>query len=513
MATVTTASGVGEMASAVTRRAADRPRRNLKLWGALGLSLGIVGPTLAMAGNGQGTVASVGKAVPIVFVFGAIGVALIAHGFVRLTQRYNHAGSAYALVGMTVGPRAGFFSGFCIMATYTLFSICCLAAVGAFLNAFIAAVQGNPAHPFQVPWVISALGAVVLSGFLNTRNLRVVTRTLLAIEGVGICCMVVLAIVILAKGGAPHTGLTTSVFSLKGSSFTVVMGAVVAGFLSWAGFEGCAALGEETDKPRKNIPRALTGAIVLTGILFVLMMYVQTVGYGTSAAGLHTFETQGNSLSTLGATFIGTWFELVISFAALMSAFACHLSSAATSGRLMFAFSRDGLGPRAFARLDRRQGSPLWAVGFVLLLSFGVDFVSWATGHPVVGTGNAALDSYFYFATIGAMTLMIAYLFVEIGTILHLARERRERLLELIFPVLGAALMVSVFYFNVKGQVSAVAAVFVAFMVAAVGLGMTFFLPGLATKVGEGLSAELSEPAGKELVPEIENVPLGATSP
>jgi len=508
---MTTMSGALHNSAEDSTRSTDRPRRTLKLWGALGLSLGIVGPTLAMSGNGQGTVAAVGKAVPLVFILAAIGIALIAHGFVRLTQRYNHAGSAYALVGMTVGPRAGFFSGFCIMATYAFFSICCLAAVGSFLNAFIRAVQGNPAHPFQVPWVISALGAVLLSAFLNTRNLRVVTRTLLAIEGVGIVAMIVLAIVILSKGGAPHTGLTGSVFSFKGSSFTAVMGAVVAGFLSWAGFEGCAALGEETDNPRRNIPRALTGAIVLTGILFVLMMYVQTVGYGTSAAGLHTFQTQGNSLATLGASFIGTWFELVISFAALMSAFACHLSAAATSGRLLFAFSRDGLGPRAFARLDRRQGAPLYAIAFILVVSFVVALTSWATGRPVVGTGDAALDSYFYFATIGAMTLMIAYLFVEIGTIVQLARERKDRLWELVFPVLGAALMIAVFYFNVKGQVSATASVFIAFMVAAVGLGITFLMPGLATKVGKGLSEEISEPASKELVPDL-RVPLGATT-
>src|ERR1035441_10246279 len=77
-----------------------RPRRNLKMWGAIGLSLGIVAPSLAMSGNGQGTAAAVGKAVPLIFVLGAIGIALIAHGFFRLTQRYNQAGSAYALVGI-----------------------------------------------------------------------------------------------------------------------------------------------------------------------------------------------------------------------------------------------------------------------------------------------------------------------------------------------------------------------------------------------------------------------------
>lgn len=102
---------------------ASNKKRSLKLWEALALSLGMVGPTLAMSGNAQGLIDSVGKALPIVFVLGLIGVALIAYGFIRLTRFYNHAGSAYGLVGKTVGPRAGFFSGFAIMGTYLFFSI------------------------------------------------------------------------------------------------------------------------------------------------------------------------------------------------------------------------------------------------------------------------------------------------------------------------------------------------------------------------------------------------------
>src|ERR1700731_2954750 len=132
-----------------------RPRRNLSLWGALGLSLGIVGPSLAMSGNGQGTAAAVGKAVPLIFVLGALGVMLISHGFVRLTQRYNQAGSAYALVGKTLGPRAGFFSGWGVMLTYLFFAIGNVGAIGSFTNAMIANAQGNPAHPFHVPWLLS----------------------------------------------------------------------------------------------------------------------------------------------------------------------------------------------------------------------------------------------------------------------------------------------------------------------------------------------------------------------
>jgi amino acid transporter len=474
-----------------------RPRRNLKLWSAIGLSLGIVGPTLAMSGNGQGTVLSVGKSVPLVFLLGAVGIAIIAHGFIRLTQRYNHAGSAYALVGVTVGPRAGFFSGWAILLTYVMFATGTIAATESFLNAFVTALAGRP---FEIPWLLTIIAVVVLSAALNSLDIRLVTTILLIIEGVGIVAMLVLGLTVLAKGGAATTGLDGSTFSLHGVSFSGVMGAVVAAFLSWAGFEGCAALGEETDNPRRNIPRALTWSIVLTGVLFVFVMFFQTVGFGTDAAGLKAFSSSGDSLATLGESYIGRAFGLVIAFAAMMSAFACQLSSTATAGRLLFAFSRDGFGPKEFGRLRGRHGVPTTAIYTVLAVTLVINVVSWASGKPVVGTGQPALDSYFYFSIIGAVLLMIAYLMVEVGAIRHLAKIRPA---EVVVPVVGLVIIVLVFWFNVKGQTVVTAPPYIAFMIAFVGLLIAFLAPGLAKTVGEKLALELDEPAGKELPMEL----------
>lgn len=474
-----------------------RPRRNLKLWGAIGLSLGIVGPTLAMSGNGQGTVLSVGKSVPLVFLLGAIGIAIIAHGYIRLTQRYNHAGSAYALVGVTVGPRAGFFAGWATLVTYVMFAVGTVAATESFLNAFVSALLNQT---FAVPWLLTIIVVIALSAALNTLDLRLVTTILLIVEGVGIVAMLVLSGTVLAKGGAPHTGLDGSTFSLHGVSLSSVMGAVVAAFLSWAGFEGCAALGEETDDPRRNIPRALTWSIVMTGVLFVLVMYVQTVGFGTDASGLKAFAGSGDSLASLGQTYLGRGFSLVIAFAAMMSAFACHLSSTATAGRLLFAFSRDGFGPKEFGRLRGKHGTPMTAIGTVLLVTLVINVASWASGKPVMGTGQAALDSYFYFSIIGAVLLMIAYLMVEVAAIKHLLNIRPA---EIIVPIVGLLIIVLVFYFNVTGQTSLSAPPYIAFIIAFVGLLIPILAPGLAKKVGENLAMELKEPAGEELPMEL----------
>lgn len=476
-----------------------KPNRNLTLWGAVGLSLGIVAPSLAMSGNGQGTAAVVGKAVPLIFVLGAIGITLVSHGFIRLTQRYNQAGSAYALVGMTVGPRAGFFSGFGVMLTYALFALGNIGAVGSFVDSFIANAQGSPAHPFKVPWIVSGLIAVAMAAVISTREFRNVVKILLIIEGIGVVSMLIVSLVILGKGGASHTGgLDFSTFNPKGQSFTVIMGAVVGAFLSWSGFEGSAALGEETSNPSRNIPLSLLGVVAGTSVLFIIVMFAQTVGFGTNAAGIKAFSTSGNSLAQLGHSYIGLWFSLVLSFTAIMSAFGCLLGSAGTAGRLLFAFSRDGVGPSAWGRLDKK-GEPTNALAAIFSVIVAVAVISFISGHPVLGSGDPALDAYFYFSTIGAICLMVSYFMVELGTVLHLTRERKEKIAEVIIPVLGGLLILSVFYFNVKSQVVWTGAPFIAFGLMAIGLVIAWAFPGLATKVFDGLNRTLPDPGGKEL--------------
>jgi amino acid transporter len=92
-------------------------RRELRFWEAIAISVGIMAPTAAMALNGTLPASLVGRAVPLAFLFAAIAIALISYSFVRLTRFFNHAGSTYALAGVTLGPRFGFFAGWALLAT------------------------------------------------------------------------------------------------------------------------------------------------------------------------------------------------------------------------------------------------------------------------------------------------------------------------------------------------------------------------------------------------------------
>lgn len=477
------------------------PRRSQPFWVALAVSVATVGPTLAMAGNGQGLVSSVGKSIPLVFVIGLVGVALVGYSFVRLTRYLNHAGSAYALVGATVGPRAGFFSGFAMLGAYIGFSVGTLALTSAFANSFLAELQRGAEHPVQVPWLVPVLIAAAGSFVLTGRDARVLAKILLGIEGVGIVAMAVLTAVIFGHGGARPNGIDWSVFSTSGVSGSAVLGGVVAAVLCWAGFEACASMGEETTDPRHNIPRAITGTLVLTGVLFVVVMFAQTVGFGTDGTGLKSFESSANTLGDLANTYIGEWFSLLVILTATVGAFGCHMATAATSGRMLFAFGRDGFGPKALAHIDSASGGPRRSTWLVVTLGIVANVVCALTGWPPADTGNRAVDTYFVFAVAGSVCLMTCYLLVEVATVWFVAAPRfvvlhggAARIAGIGLPTIGAAVIVAALWFSVKDAVGWSAAPLLGLYWCAIGFAIAIAASRVAREVGSALAAEMDLP-------------------
>src|SRR5918911_5216366 len=115
------------------------------------------------------------------------------------------------------------------------------------------------------------------------------------------------------------------------------------------------------------------------------------------------------------------------------------------SARLAMALARDGFGPRQFARIDPTHRIPRNAVLAMAAIGIVVNLITWLTKWPVMGTGNAAIDAYFFFAVVGAVCLLFAYLLVEVAV--FAARRRGQisiRAAELVLPALGAVFILVV---------------------------------------------------------------------
>ena len=135
-------------------------RRNLSVWQAVGISVALMAPSMAININPQGTATLVGRATPLAFFLAAVAVLLIAYVFVRLCQYYRHAGSVYVFAGATLGPRAGAIAGLGLMGTYVFYALVTASAAGIFGASFLDIVGVWNNQPW---WAGFLVGAVALA--------------------------------------------------------------------------------------------------------------------------------------------------------------------------------------------------------------------------------------------------------------------------------------------------------------------------------------------------------------
>jgi amino acid transporter len=469
---------------------------------AMALSLALMAPTLSASLNGSGIAALAGQSVALVMVLTTVGVALVAFAFIKLTRAYNHAGSVYALTGATLGPRCGFFSGFALLGVYLAFSGSTLTGTNVFAQAFLSSLGADISG--GALWLLISVAAAVLGFVLATADVRFIARALLAIEGVSVVLILVLSAVVLVKVAANgHTLGSATGGSISSSPFTsgtvgigVLASASVLGFFSFAGFEASASLGEETARPRRYIPLALGVSVLFGGLLFVFAFYVQSIGFGTNAAGIKAYSTSSAPIGDLATFYVGKWMEVLLDLGALLSAFGALLGCVAAGGRLLFALARDGFGPRRFAAL-RPTGAPATAIAAAV----GFGLVALIILHGVVGVGLN--DSYFYFGTVGSLSLLVAYAMTSLGAIRLSLRERPARAAgEIAVIVLGIAVIGYILYKSVYPVPASPANVF-PWIVAAwllLGAGIAVLSPGLAGRIGRGLAASegFAEPAADD---------------
>src|SRR5215210_6848271 len=296
-------------------------RRELRFWEAIALSIGIMAPGAAMALNGTLPASLVGRAVPLAFVFASVGILFVSYAFIRLTSYFNHAGSVYALSGVTLGPRAGFFSGWALLGTYLAFTAASTAEVGLFGQAFFNSTGIWP----NAEWLVISLVAAALIWFVAYGDVRVATRALLGMEGLTVTLFVIVVVVIFvgvfagsARGGQDFT---LSPFTLpSGVGIGTVALAAVFGLLSFAGFEGAASLGEEEEVPVRDSARDVATAEITMGVFYIIVMLSQTLGLGVDKQGTESFAGSSSPLGELSRSYVGPIMADAINFGVMVSA-------------------------------------------------------------------------------------------------------------------------------------------------------------------------------------------------
>lgn len=415
-------------------------RRELRVWEVLGISVALMAPSAAVNINPQAAAGAVGRAVPLAFLLATGGVLLVAYTFVRLSQRFHHAGSVYGFVAATLGPRAGVVAGWALLGTYTVFGVGIATAAGIF-GATVLNDLGIWTH--QPPWSGLVLGGIALIGVgrLAITPARGGTRLLLLIEAVTIALILVVTIIVLARlatGTAPHgRTLDFSVFAISpGTSVSSVFLGAMFGFLSFAGFEAAATLGEEARAPRRDIPRAIFGTAVFGGAYFVFVAAVAMMAFGVDKQGVAAFIGSGSLLGELGSQYVANWVGEIVTVGATISATGCALACTVGAARLLFALSRDGLGSGALGRVSTATGTPVRATAAVVAVMYAIIGLAGAMGAK-------PFDLFLASATTGMLILLVVYGIATLGAmrLLFFSGRHDAAKWEIIIPMLGLAVL------------------------------------------------------------------------
>jgi amino acid transporter len=425
-----------------------RLNRTLSIWQAVGLSVALMAPSMAANINPQPMVPTVGRAVPLAFLLAMVAVLLVAYVFVRLCQYFNHAGSVYAFVGATLGPRTGVVAGWGLLGTYTFYGVVTSSATGIFGTAFLSDIGVWHHPPTWAPFILVFL-ALAVALILTISPVRRGTSVLLTVEGATVTLILIVTAIVLVRlisGNAPGGHhFTMSVFAVQpGTGASALFLGVVFGFLSFAGFEAAATLGEEAANPRRDIPRAILGTAIFGGIFFVVVTAVEVMGFGANAAGVKAFGGSASLLGDLGTSYVGSWVGDTITLGAAVSAFGCCLACVVGGSRLLYAMSRDTAGERGLGQVSK-AGTPARSAAVVAGTMALIVLVC------IVAFSAHAEDTFAWSGTIGTLILLVAYILTTIGAIRLIFVQRRlpVPMWQVVIPLAALVILGYTIYRNV----------------------------------------------------------------
>ena len=139
---------------------------------------------------------------------------------------------------------------------------------------------------------------------------------------------------------------------------------VLYGVLIFVGFETAANLAEETAEPKRSIPRAVLGAVVIVSIFYVIAAYVEVAGFGfdlsvitsPEVAGAPAVRARRAGESRPGSEF---WLKILL-LVVFLDMLAVYVGAAVASTRGVFAMARDRRLPRMRSPRSRSATGHRW---------------------------------------------------------------------------------------------------------------------------------------------------------
>ena len=221
----------------------------------------------------------------------------------------------------------------------------------------------------MAPWfgvgnhgIYAGLFVVITCAALNLAGIRVVGFTSLWLFFLLSLPFGLVVLLSPARSGAfadPHAASTGVSVGL--------LGAVLVAMWNYMGWDNASTIAQEVERPQRTYPRAMIAAVILVSLTYILP-FVAVYFTGTPASAFAEDGSWASVAGQLGGTIMGVqWLRFMVTIGGMMSAFGMFNALVMSYSRLPLAMARDGMMPKLFSRVTRKNQTP-W-VAIVVLAS------------------------------------------------------------------------------------------------------------------------------------------------
>jgi basic amino acid/polyamine antiporter, APA family len=376
--------------------------------------------------------ALVGGAIWAAFLAAFFLAIFTASSYAELVTKYPRAGGSATYVNNAFrNPFVSFMVAFAVMAS-GITSACTLtlAFSGDYLAQFIS-----------VPIIGAALVFMVLVGLINFYGISESVRInviLTCVEITGLVLIVVIGAAALAGGhGDPGRAFE---FKEGTSVLTALLAGTVLAFYALIGFDDSVNVAEETQHPSRNYPRAIFGALLLAGFVYLLVTFTASMVVPTATLA----DSSGPLLEVVKAGPIAIPTQLFAAIA-LLAVSNGALINMIMASRIIYGMGDQGVMPTVFSRVHPGRRTPWVSIIFTTVIALLVLIA--------IGRNDEAL------ATLGSTTvvlLLIAFVMVNIAVLVLRQDEvgHEHFRTPTIFPILGAVVAAGLLIYQAVSDIS-----------------------------------------------------------
>lgn len=402
--------------------------------GAVGLAGAImqnvthIAPAIAAFFFTQTLVGSAGGQAPLAYLIGLVIVLSLGLCLVQLARKFPSAGGYFTYVSATLGPRLGFLTGWMFVLYSPIVAGPSLAVLGQIIEDELHTGYGWMWFHW---WMVVAVGLplVAQAGYAG---MSVSIRTIVVVGAAEFLIVLALGVSGLLYPGPGGFSLLPFTFSFNPggiATFSGVALAIVLTVQGLTGWEAAVPLAEETQNPRRNVPRAIMASILIIGVMLVVVMWGQVIGWGTDDLPKLVSSTELPALTIAHRVWGSFWWLALL--AMITSVWGASLACQNVATRMWYRMGRSGVLPAAFGRVHPVRKTPTVAITTQLVLSVILGFaLPWYMG-PM---------NFFVFSLgfVLVIAVILIYIAANVGVVKYYWYTDRAEfnwLLHFVFPV------------------------------------------------------------------------------